>query len=88
MDQIDRQVFMGDLSDEACTDIDLLSGELAKSEVALQESLGLRPISANLRGRDQDRFWWLEKSVPQAPKTDIRFRGRELAKVARYEVLG
>jgi hypothetical protein len=40
MDQIDRQVFSRNLSDEACSDIDLSSGELAKSEVALQESLG------------------------------------------------
>jgi hypothetical protein len=31
--------FSGDLSDEACSDIDLLSGELAKSEGALQDSL-------------------------------------------------
>jgi hypothetical protein len=32
--------FSGELSDEACNDIDLSSGELAKSEVALQDSLG------------------------------------------------
>ena len=43
MDQIDRQVFSGDLSDEACSDIDLSSGELAKSEVALPESVGRSP---------------------------------------------
>jgi hypothetical protein len=29
--------FSGDLSDEACSDIDLSSGELAKSEAAIQE---------------------------------------------------
>jgi hypothetical protein len=29
--------FSGDLSDEACSDIDLLSGKLAKSEAAIQD---------------------------------------------------
>ena len=33
----------GDLSDEACSDIGLSSGELAKSEAVTQESLRLRP---------------------------------------------
>jgi hypothetical protein len=31
-----------DLSDEACSDIDLSSGELAKSEAAIQDSLARR----------------------------------------------
>ena len=39
IDQIDRQVFSGDLSEEACSDIDLSPDELAKSEAALQDSL-------------------------------------------------
>jgi hypothetical protein len=38
--------------------------ELAKSEAVTQESLGFCPISANLRGRDQDRCWRLEKIGP------------------------
>jgi hypothetical protein len=33
----------GDLSDEACSDIGLSSGELAKSEAAIQDSLGRSP---------------------------------------------
>ena len=37
--KIDGRVFSGDLSDEACSDIDLSSGELAKSEAAIQDSL-------------------------------------------------
>jgi hypothetical protein len=41
-------VFSGDLSDEACSDIGLSSGELAKSEAEIQDSLegealGIRP---------------------------------------------
>jgi hypothetical protein len=38
--------------------------ELAKSEAVTQESLGRSCISANLRGRDQDRCWRLEKIGP------------------------
>jgi hypothetical protein len=38
IDQIDRQVFNGDLSDEACSNIDLSPDKLAKSEVALQDT--------------------------------------------------
>jgi hypothetical protein len=50
------------------------------------EFLGLRPISVNLRGRDQDRkARRLENPVPQAPKA---FGARDPMKVAQYEVLG
>src|SRR5260221_13414482 len=38
-------VFSGDLSDEACSDIGLSSGELAKSEAAIQDSLARRARS-------------------------------------------
>jgi hypothetical protein len=42
-------------------------GWVFSGEAVTQESLGRSPISVNLRGRDQDRGWWLEKSVPQGP---------------------
>jgi hypothetical protein len=72
-----RWVFSGDVSDEREGTFQPSEIELAKSEAVTQETLGRSPISANLRGRDQDRCWWLEKSVPQ-----------DFTKVAQYEVLG
>jgi hypothetical protein len=45
---------------------------------------GLRPISANLRGRDQDGCWWLEKSVPQRPGESSPVRSAGLAFLKRY----
>jgi hypothetical protein len=47
-------------------------------EAVTQESLGRSPMSVNLRGRDQDRCWWLEKNRSR----------RDHTKVAQYEVLG
>ena len=46
--------------------------------------LGLRPISVNLRGRDEDRCWWLEKSVPQGPHESSPVRSAELAFLKRF----
>jgi hypothetical protein len=56
--------FSGDVSDEARRNIQSSEIEFAKSEAVTQESLGRSPISANLRGRDQDRCWRLEKIGP------------------------
>ena len=53
-------------------------------EAVVQESLGLRPISVNLSGRDQDRCWWLEKSVPQGPGESSPVRSAGLAFLKRY----
>jgi hypothetical protein len=53
----------------------------AKSEAVTQESLGRSPISANLRGRDQDRCWRLEKIGPAGTsRSPVRSAGLVLLK--------
>jgi hypothetical protein len=74
--QIVRQVLSGDLSDEACSDIDLSSGELAKSEVALQDSLGRNRSTISGEAAIQDSLahrarWWHKKSI----NTEGAFQG-------------
>ena len=60
-----RWVFSGDVSDEATRNVQSSEIELAKSEARDSRKLiGRSPISANLRGRDQDRCWRLEKIGP------------------------
>jgi hypothetical protein len=52
---------------------------LAPVQLFSGRSPGRSPISANLRGRDQDRCWWLEKSVPQGPHESSPLRSAGLA---------
>src|ERR1700741_1383452 len=60
---------------------------LAGNSLNLWNLSNLRIVSTSgsgLRGRDQDRCWWLEKSVPQGPGESSPVRSAGLAFLKRY----